>query len=261
MSFHLKILNYGRIYGAGQRYAKQLLVQFNHRLTEEDAEMKAAQLFKSTKGTIRYELTEYGHELAEQHDVTVNPSGSNDAKVFREILRKARIYREKGKKCWLEKMDKWKHRGNNRFVLVDEGWSGALECIKQTKLKKMVPYINESEIFNKLEDIAVSNEPRTPVLNCKISRALDPNVVRVEKLVMPPTMVDCGSCSLLTKSPNIASMKCMWESSRKQKQANCCQIVQSGFMKHRSVDGSCGIRENMAGEEMNEDDEDNISNE
>eukprot|EP00794_Sanderia_malayensis_P010229 gene10229-11278_t len=144
------ILNYGRIYGAGQRYAKQLLMQFNHRLTEEDAEMKAAQLFKSTKGTIRYELTEYGHALAEQHDVTVNPSGSNDAKVFREILRKARIYRK-----------------NERNVGLRRWTNGS-----------------ESEMFNKLEDIAVSNEPRTPVLNCKISRALDPNVVREEVCVV-----------------------------------------------------------------------------
>ncbi len=35
-------------------------------------------------------------------------------------------------------------------------------------------------MFNKLEDIAVCEEPRTPVLDCKISRALDPNVVRDE---------------------------------------------------------------------------------
>ena len=31
-----------------------------------------------------------------------------------------------------------------------------------------------------LEDIAVSEEPRTPVLQCKISRSLDPGVVKDE---------------------------------------------------------------------------------
>ena len=35
-------------------------------------------------------------------------------------------------------------------------------------------------MFNKLEDIAVSDEPRTPVLACKISRSLDPGVVKDE---------------------------------------------------------------------------------
>lgn len=39
---------------------------------------------------------------------------------------------------------------------------------------------SESEMFNKLEDIAVSDEPRTPVLGCKISRSLDPGVVKDE---------------------------------------------------------------------------------
>ena len=32
-------------------------------------------------------------------------------------------------------------------------------------------------MFNKLESIAQSEEPETPVLGCKISRALEPNIV------------------------------------------------------------------------------------
>ncbi|XP_064484440.1 DNA polymerase subunit gamma-1-like [Ornithodoros turicata] len=36
---------------------------------------------------------------------------------------------------------------------------------------------SESHMFNKLEDIALSDEPRTPVLNCRISRALEPAAV------------------------------------------------------------------------------------
>ncbi len=43
-----------------------------------------------------------------------------------------------------------------------------------------ITFYSESEMFNKLENIAVCDEPRTPVLNCKISRALDPNVVKEE---------------------------------------------------------------------------------
>ncbi|KAK5672355.1 DNA-directed DNA polymerase gamma mip1 [Batrachochytrium dendrobatidis] len=45
-----KVFNYGRIYGAGIRYAVQLLMQGNSNLTREMAEKKAEQLYKSTKG-------------------------------------------------------------------------------------------------------------------------------------------------------------------------------------------------------------------
>lgn len=40
----------------------------------------------------------------------------------------------------------------------------------------------ESEMFNKLESIATSEAPRTPVLGCRISRALEPSVVQGEVL-------------------------------------------------------------------------------
>jgi len=39
---------------------------------------------------------------------------------------------------------------------------------------------SESEMFNRLEDIAVSSDPRTPVLRCKISKALQPQNVKGE---------------------------------------------------------------------------------
>lgn len=38
----------------------------------------------------------------------------------------------------------------------------------------------ESEMFNKLESIATSDAPRTPVLGCRISRALEPSAVQGE---------------------------------------------------------------------------------
>ncbi len=38
----------------------------------------------------------------------------------------------------------------------------------------------ESEMFNKLESIAHSEEPATPVLGCRISRALEPSAVQDE---------------------------------------------------------------------------------
>lgn len=38
----------------------------------------------------------------------------------------------------------------------------------------------ESEMFNKLESIAMSEAPQTPVLGCRISKALEPAVVKGE---------------------------------------------------------------------------------
>lgn len=38
----------------------------------------------------------------------------------------------------------------------------------------------ESDMFNKLESIAHSAQPATPVLGCRISRALEPKAVRDE---------------------------------------------------------------------------------
>eukprot|EP00795_Rhopilema_esculentum_P006484 gene6484-11938_t len=141
-----KILNYGRIYGAGQRYARQLLMQFNHRLTEEMAMEKAAQLYKTTKGSISYELSSFGKELANKHGIPFSDDGFLDSTALKTILRRSRI-----------------PRGRERQVAIRRWTKGS-----------------ESEMFNMLEDIAVSEEPRTPVLQCKISRSLDPGVVKDE---------------------------------------------------------------------------------
>lgn len=44
-----KILNYGRIYGAGVTYAERLLKQFNPELSKAEARHKATTMYKSTK--------------------------------------------------------------------------------------------------------------------------------------------------------------------------------------------------------------------
>ncbi|KAJ2157906.1 DNA-directed DNA polymerase gamma mip1 [Coemansia sp. RSA 552] len=45
-----KVFNYGRIYGAGVKYATTLLLQFNPDMAEADAREKAERLYASTKG-------------------------------------------------------------------------------------------------------------------------------------------------------------------------------------------------------------------
>ncbi|KAJ2731428.1 DNA-directed DNA polymerase gamma mip1 [Coemansia sp. BCRC 34962] len=46
-----KVFNYGRIYGAGVKYAMSLLLQFNPDMAEAEAREKAERLYISTKGT------------------------------------------------------------------------------------------------------------------------------------------------------------------------------------------------------------------
>ncbi|KAI5367827.1 Putative DNA-directed DNA polymerase, family A, palm domain, ribonuclease H-like superfamily [Septoria linicola] len=93
-----KVFNYGRIYGAGLKFAQSLLRQFNPSVTEEQAKITATNLYQETKGA---------------------KSGS---KAIRD------------RKFW---------RGGT-----------------------------ESLVFNKLEDFAEQERPRTPVLGAGITEAL-----------------------------------------------------------------------------------------
>jgi len=111
-----KVFNYGRIYGAGQRFAERLLIKFNHELSQTEANKKARKLFLATKG------------------------------------RRVRIQ-------------------NKPVNDVDEDKEGTVTEWQDG---------SESHMFNMLERIACSPEPRTPVLDCMISKALEPRNVKSE---------------------------------------------------------------------------------
>ncbi|XP_038670782.1 DNA polymerase subunit gamma-1 [Scyliorhinus canicula] len=147
---HAKVFNYGRIYGAGQPFAERLLMQFNHRLTPQEAEEKARQMYAATKGIRRCVLSEDGEWLAKELSISVEraENGTVSTADARKIQREA-AKRSNGAK--------WR-------VVQKRVWSGG----------------TESEMFNKLENIATSNSPRTPVLDCCISRALEPGAVGYE---------------------------------------------------------------------------------
>ncbi|KAJ7388949.1 hypothetical protein OS493_034581 [Desmophyllum pertusum] len=147
---HAKIFNYGRIYGAGQKYAEKLLLQFNHRLTESEAKLKAETLFANTKGMTKFHLTDFGKAMAERVGIAedIDENGCVVSKVYYQLLRKS------------------SRRARSSGNSIDDGrrWCGG----------------SESEMFNKLESIAQSEEPRTPVLGCRISRSLEPSAVGSE---------------------------------------------------------------------------------
>ncbi|XP_062439302.1 DNA polymerase subunit gamma-1 isoform X2 [Rhea pennata] len=150
---HAKIFNYGRIYGAGQPFAERLLMQFNHRLTQQQAREKAQQMYAVTKGIRRFHLSEDGEWLVRELDLSVDRAedGSVSAQDVQRVQREA-VKRSRTKKKW--------------DVVHHRVWAGG----------------TESEMFNKLESIALSASPQTPVLGCHISRALEPAVAKGEFL-------------------------------------------------------------------------------
>lgn len=61
---HAKVINYARIYGAGQNFAERLLKQFNPSMTESAAKTKARKMFSITKGRRIFRLRpEYTSDL------------------------------------------------------------------------------------------------------------------------------------------------------------------------------------------------------
>uniref|UniRef100_A0A1B0EW77 DNA polymerase subunit gamma-1 n=1 Tax=Lutzomyia longipalpis TaxID=7200 RepID=A0A1B0EW77_LUTLO len=59
---HAKVINYARIYGAGQNFAERLLKQFNPTISDGEARSKAQKMFQLTKGKKNYYLREEFHE-------------------------------------------------------------------------------------------------------------------------------------------------------------------------------------------------------
>lgn len=61
---HAKVLNYARIYGAGQQFATRLLKQFNPTFSDGEAKSKAMKMFALTKGKkLYYPMEEYLDQL------------------------------------------------------------------------------------------------------------------------------------------------------------------------------------------------------
>jgi DNA polymerase gamma 1 len=151
-----KVMNYGRIYGAGERFAKTLLMQFNHRLSEAEATQRAREMYAVTKGTSVYQLNYKGRQLAKAVEGRSDPE--NFLTVAPEELSAMRRAAKKDPSLFtLSQM-------TNEDLVERKLWAGG----------------TESYMFNKLEEIAQSESPETPVLRGRISRALEPRNVGKE---------------------------------------------------------------------------------
>ncbi|XP_037773315.1 DNA polymerase subunit gamma-1-like [Penaeus monodon] len=142
-SFWLSILE--KIFGGGLRFIQRLLRQFNPKLSEEETQQRATQLFATTKGQKGWYLNNMGQNLA----LELNYPSSGEAldrKEINKLLRQARY--------------------NNieaSFYDVVDGpavWVGG----------------SESYMFNCLEAIARSEEPDTST-RARVTRALEAKYV------------------------------------------------------------------------------------
>nr|XP_032523144.1 DNA polymerase subunit gamma-1, mitochondrial [Danaus plexippus plexippus] len=133
---HAKVINYARIYGAGQNFAERLLKQFNPTMTISEAKSKAAKMFTTTKGKRVYRLKEKfmeGFMDEESGDQTVEMTSY-------QAMRLAKL------------------SGRTTDEMFERPrWEGG----------------TESHMFNKLEEIAESSCPRTSFLEGRLSRSLE----------------------------------------------------------------------------------------
>eukprot|EP00095_Tigriopus_kingsejongensis_P001062 maker-scaffold631_size122145-snap-gene-0.45 protein:Tk01062 transcript:maker-scaffold631_size122145-snap-gene-0.45-mRNA-1 annotation:"dna polymerase subunit gamma-1 isoform x1" len=210
-----KILNYGRIYGAGLNFASHLLQQFNPSLDESQAQKLAARIYVQTKGDRVYRLNDVG---AKCMAVLLKGRGHNGITSDIETLRREVVSKQDLKEI-IRIRRVWRHivaseTDGDTFHLTEDGQILALNVNDVTDgsevdFPTLADIINaigsygnvflrdqswrdikdevtsrpswsggtESDAFNRLEDIALSFSPKTPVLECQISRALESSMV------------------------------------------------------------------------------------
>lgn len=141
---HAKVINYARIYGAGQVFAERLLKQFNPTISDGEAKSKAMKMFAMTKGRRIY----YLHDEYKLNDTDDDDDSSY---AFGMLLDKPYTKYEATKVAAV-------HGKTLAEMFMKPRWEGG----------------TESAMFNRLEEIAEMNEPVTPFLECRLSRALEP---------------------------------------------------------------------------------------
>jgi DNA polymerase gamma 1 len=133
-----KVLNYGRIYGAGKAFAARFLRQSNPTLSDKEAKLKAETIYKQTKGSRRV-MQSRANTFPFAQSNQNEPIFQEDASTSAQQVVIANVSTPTSSSSRDERV-----------------WIGG----------------SESHMFNQLEAIALSTQPRTPVLNCLISTSL-----------------------------------------------------------------------------------------
>jgi len=208
-----KILNYARIYGAGEMFAKLLLKQYNPDLSDTEVAARARHMYEQTKGLRGYKLNKQGAWLYEFMFEEADNGQMIPKKIMNILAKKMGFMNQIVKES---KYINHKDRMIHCHLLTDEvktlygqflGSKLDLDgdiLLDDKKLKDFVLHLedkfggksnsdfdvlnslvgqtiwfggSESHTFNRLEEIAMSEFPKTPVLGANISRALDSRLI------------------------------------------------------------------------------------
>lgn len=158
---HAKVINYARIYGAGQLFAQRLLKQFNPTVTEAEAQRKAQRMFALTKGKRWYHLRpEYVRGSAESSEAVDAAIAEEYGGDFFEDRPYARF--EAARLAAI-------HNRSVDEMFGSPRWAGG----------------TESAMFNRLEQIAGERQPCTPFLRGRLTRPLEPAPDGAEDRFLP----------------------------------------------------------------------------
>nr|XP_002125927.3 DNA polymerase subunit gamma-1-like [Ciona intestinalis] len=148
-----KVFNYGRMYGAGKKSSLRSLMQFNKDLSREECIAKVNKLYGITKGEVQYKLSRDALWIIQKTGIELNSEAMtsgyasfDDVTLIQNVANEASNYTA---------------RINRNDLVCGRRWHGGIE----------------SHMFNKVEEISNSKTPKTPALDCKISRALEPGKV------------------------------------------------------------------------------------
>eukprot|EP00088_Acartia_fossae_P013148 TRINITY_DN1683_c0_g1_i7.p1 TRINITY_DN1683_c0_g1~~TRINITY_DN1683_c0_g1_i7.p1 ORF type:complete len:1146 (-),score=216.92 TRINITY_DN1683_c0_g1_i7:47-3484(-) len=209
-----KVLNYARIYGAGESFAKQLLKQYNPVLNDAEIASRARHMYEQTKGLSGYQLNEKGKWLYEFLMPEVKYKGEMVSKKEMNMLTKKMVFLNRvikgskfvkhkdrtilchtlndvGKGLYLDY--KYNSSYENKTIMLDDNRlrqffdhlqekyddNSALDRDVANSLIHQTIWFGgtESHTFNKLESIAMSKYPKTPVLDVGISRVLETRLI------------------------------------------------------------------------------------
>lgn len=135
-----KILNYARIYGAGQMFSTSLLKQFNPAISDGEAKSKAMKMFTLTKGKKLY----------------------------------------MPKKCLSDQLEMKGCSAYEARILCQKFGKPLDELFERPRWNNGT----ESAMFNRLEEIASSEQTETPFLKSRLSRALEPTAKDSDRFLM-----------------------------------------------------------------------------
>merc|ERR1719500_1779902 len=199
-----KILNYARIYGAGEPFARSLLMQFNSSLSEEEAAKRAKHMYLQTKGERGYQLNQQGLWLQGLLGGSQKEGATSRQELWRLGKLKSVLERlvvageeyqlsEEGRELYLElkpdlENESWpvldkKELGQLVRHVVQHHGSVVNSSVASYETRESLVHQtiwtggSESHTFNQLEAVAMSAAPVTPVLGAGITQALDTRLI------------------------------------------------------------------------------------